>query len=278
MLFGLQNRDLGCAWSSQQRQIILALKNQNFHVHLHVIELKPLPGDLIDGLTAVPGSLAYVADSYRELEYSQVLAEQHIFCRDVDCRFFKKTVGWQRQTYSIISLVLERYVSEFLSTRSDNLSVVLGTDFYVQNPLLTDVERCLDDSNIVLICGNNPDEGFTDGFYVGAPKTLARITNRLNPMYFSPNFLPRNYEAQLKEAFQRTGIKTDILKGHEMVRMQLAKIRHSGGVWGQRGQRGGIKLSTETIDCLNTTLRRLGRPIYSKLSGILLPIWESPGY
>ena len=53
-LYGIQNRDRGCAWASQQKNVINVLRQQNLDVDIFRYDLMPADGDIVDKIVWHP--------------------------------------------------------------------------------------------------------------------------------------------------------------------------------------------------------------------------------
>ena len=154
---------------------------------------------------------------YFEEEY-QVDADVTIraLCNKTECRFGTwyspvQTQNALRQAYS--ESCVGRFLQALLRNRSHNAMaqysavVVAGPDFHLLRPVPPqEVQWAMQHQRDVYTSGQLDSGGYTDGFYIGAPATVAHVLQRF--WHFGQD-LPTewDYEHLVKVAFERHGLR-----------------------------------------------------------------------
>lgn len=156
-----------------------------------------------------------------------------------------------RRDYTAISIrnaVRQMYsecrVGMFLDNNRDRYSaaIVCGPDYYLLNRInMYDVERCMNEVDVVYTTDVNEGDGYTNGFYIGH---LTPMVNILKRYEIIDQLMPttRDYEYLLKRTFEIYGIK------RKLTDMLFVKIRN------------------------NDTIRRQGKMRYAKYRYLLTEI------
>jgi hypothetical protein len=246
-MFGVVGRSIRKTWPSMIKHIFLPLKNKKIrhganNITLYIFNLD-LRGATIDGV-AIDSLLSNFSDLWGEQkgiinqvvteEMAQEVVDFHTLerCRARlhscklrynDENLPQLTVNAFRQMYA------ENKVAHFLRKHSNEFDLVVATgpDFFFTRdiPLVLDTSIVNKDENsMIYIPRLNEGEGFTNGFYVGQPLTVAKAMSRYDEYVYYAN-LERDYERILKAAVDRHNItRVDI-------DMPFCKVRANGDVW-----------------------------------------------
>jgi hypothetical protein len=189
-LYGLQNRDHGCAWPSQKRSIVAQLAESGFAVEVLRFELKPELPAQVDGADWYAGDML-PSDFYESANYSRVdQSLPAVNCTAViadlsseHCRYRKSytpaTVkNAQRQLFA------ENEVAKFMQLHEGRyaVAVALGSDVYVPQPIAAaDISSLTDGpTGQVYTTMNNDAGGYTNGLYgPGAHHVAVRAAGQL---------------------------------------------------------------------------------------------------
>ena len=146
---------------------------------------------------------------------------------------------------------LESETAKYFEANANRYDIVvaISSDVWLAFPITRrDVVRALQ-SRTVLHSDNHEAGGYTNAFLFGAPRLVAAVMSR-----FSGNFFPEenDYEHQLKRGFEAAGVASGILTKSLGTMKSLAKIRHSGAVF------GASPLDQEAQHCVATFMRKYG--------------------
>ena len=236
-LYGLQNRDRGCAWPSQQRNVVDVLEGGGFAVDIFRYELLPPDGSNVDEIRWHPPSPRLPADFYRNNTYAQADKAVDAMCANIQCTY-RLWGSYSRPsvvTNAKRQLYTEWQVGRYLQAHAGryDAAVALGSDIYVPRKIsLFDIATAVNVSKnaSVFTTRNNDAGGYTNGFYLGGAQVLTRVLMRFAEPGNFPE--PSDYEHQLLRSFQRNGIVRRPLFNFEGIYTSFAKLRHSrGGYW-----------------------------------------------
>jgi len=267
-LFGLQNRDHGCAWPSQSRNAGDALRAQGFEVDVFRFEVVPVnnAGDIIivDNAEWQAPAERLPCDFYSSANYTEIDAKTHARCFDtateqelkdprggaaLNGRCTYRTQGYPPGTVTnaLRQLYSEKQVAKFLREHDGryDIAIVLGSDVFLPKPIAAaDIAAALEPGADEIFVTQNNDggsqrtgAGYTNGFYLGTPAALIHVLSRFDDHDNFPEI--DDYEKQLKRSFDRNGITRRLLQNYSTYMASFAKIRHSGDtsvgfVWGYR--------------------------------------------
>ena len=229
-LYGVLNRDNGCAWPSQQQSVVTPLIQAGYAVDIYTLDIIGL--QTIDGVPSQLPTSGRGAKFAERISVDVIDRENVAFCKTVRCAFrpsYDEYPGLV--TRALRQLWLEQHVSKFIRSTNNTYQVVVAMEnsIYLKHPIAASDFTAAQKRAIMLRSGNNDAGGYTNGLYVGSPDILVRVMNRrIAPLFPEPN----DYEAQLKRACKRLGIHSRILKGHGAHLGSLSKLRHNGRVWG----------------------------------------------
>lgn len=240
-IYGLQNRDQGCAVPSH---LLLRdnLRSAGFHVDIFVYEMKPQMGDMIDGVSWSFGSLQNISTIYQSESTSVV--DESIFskCGGEDmpsCRFYKYgdhdpryqpplLIQALRQLYS------EQVVARYLKLQAQDkyqVVVAVGSDIYFRHGIakidIRQAAQVREHLTWLYVSPNCYCGGYTNGFYMGNMSAVALAMDRFdfNNDAISGEYI--NYEAQLKGFVDAAGLHVENLTDHSF-HDSFAKLRHNG--------------------------------------------------
>ena len=128
-LYGIQNRDRGCAWPSQQKNVIEVLKAKGFAVDVFRFDLMPADGDVVDKIAWHPRTEPLPSTFYKKSSLTEVDTKVSDICKNQQCRYRPNydavtTMHAKRQLFS------EFKVGSFLRQHKDQFeaAVVIGSD------------------------------------------------------------------------------------------------------------------------------------------------------
>lgn len=248
VMFGLQHRDHGCAWPSQNRHLVQAYRALGYAVDVIAVEMMPEvgtggTGQVVDGMTWVVGSRKPVSDIHVQLDIAAVDQEVARMCStartlhgphpgEARCEYewVKPHRGWSPYTPEMTRNAMRQVYSEALvaallrfSTAGYAVCAVISLDVYLPTALAPEDLRHdgRTAAGVVLVPGNNPSGGITNGFYIGWPKNMAAIMDRFDKSYFPE----QDYEAQLKRAFVRQNVTHVLMSGDYSRKHHFCKLR-----------------------------------------------------
>ena len=241
-LYGAQNRDLGCAWLMQKRNIVDVLVRMGYDVDVFVLEMGN--DTMLDGVPFKAGSRKGIADIYEFISVQDVDRSLSKFCnlsaacrergyelQDCKCTYKKelyKEIFKGKIHFAWRQLWQESAVAKFLRSSSYDLAVAMESSIHPPTPIATtDILRI--QRGLVFRTSNNDADGYTNGLYVGKPQDISVVMSRLTPTYLSE---PHDYEHQLKRAFVRNNLTSEILEGYATPFKAFNKLRHTGKFWG----------------------------------------------
>lgn len=247
-LFGVINRGI-IAWTTIKRRIYNVLVEAGYTVKVFVYNLdvgtQPVDGVV---LSQDLSNFPFVEYQHQSEKQADVDVKIDTLCRKERCRFradYKPVTvrNALRQLYS------EKRVGDFLAEDNSDIAIVCGPDFYIANDINTKHVRDAMTCNCVYTSQVNDAQGYTNGFYIGKPKNVARIMNRFNE-YKGSN---KDYEYYVKRAFEMHRIK------HKSTDIVFFKIRASGKVHWQGNTKGQYLPRAERI---------LVEAEYTKIGGV----------
>lgn len=240
-IYGLQNRDHGCALSSHLG-IRDALQSMGYTVDLLVYEMRPHSGTEVDRVIWSSGSLQdKVNATYRWEDMSAVDAKIQQRCGEKLHRC-AQTHGDKRYQYPGVlfaarQLHAENYVAHFLDSvieRNYALVVAVASDIVVIPKMSrADIIRLIHaPSNTLFVSGDGDYGGYTNGLYVGTTSAVSSVMKRWS--------FTANYEVDLKRACQAAGVRVHRLEGHSEGH-SFIKVRHNGCLKKRRPWKGRLE-------------------------------------
>jgi hypothetical protein len=232
-LYGVAGRDHGCAWPSQDQNLVGALQGLGYTVDILRFELVPSEGDLVDGAAWHAANTSVLpCDYYRSATFREADAAVQALCNKAHSGLCKY-MGSTNATYALRQLYSESRVGQMLQnhSRQYDVAVVLGSNIYLPRPLeAVDVATAArEDSREVFVSKNNGPQGITSGFYVGHPTTLLPILMRLEQKKngIFPEALPQDYDQQLLRSFQHNKMQPKVLFGYGQPFKSFAMVRYA---------------------------------------------------
>jgi len=242
-MYGLQNRDHGCAWASHLH-IREALQSMGYQVDMFVYDMRPDTGERVDGVSWSSGTLQNESNVHYEWEkMSAIDAKIKHKCGERLHRCSKRFSRDSRYVYpgiikALRQLYAENYVANFLDSvmeREYKLVVAVASDIMV----LQDISRTQIipvPNNTLFVSGDGNYGGYTNGLYIGNVRVVSSVMRRWIP------FSSGNYESWLARACEDNGLKVSQLENHSYGR-SFAKIRHNGRLKKRRGWSGRLELA-----------------------------------
>lgn len=262
LLFGVVGRSIRKTWPHIQSRILSPLQRSSLlplGANVSVLYFD-IDADSVDGVKASPWesilspphpNSTRIAQSEIDDELRRMCAPAprpgcvtqcapHLACAPARCppfvdpaqdagrgRMATYDAGAMQNAYR--ALHAEQRVSFFLRSpvgRAMDVAIALSPDIEPLDDLnVSDVLLANQSSGILLGSGQNDRYGYTDGFLVGKPAPLARVTGRLGELVTSrlaAEGLPTDYEGVLKLSFDRAGLERRITT------MRFVKVRATG--------------------------------------------------
>jgi len=222
--FGVIGRSIRFTYGYHVEKMIKPLK-QLYDVDIYVFNLDV--GDTkIDGMSVNAEDYNIInATYYDEYNQNDLDNELEIYYKKGICKFRFDYPESQirnalRQMYS------EYRVGCFLDKNRQKYSsaIVCGPDYCLLKTLnMADVEKSINEENVVYTTDVNIGQGYTNGFYIGH---LSPLINVLKRYEIIEQLLPtrRDYEYLLKQAFNIYGIQ------RKLTNMLFVKIRNNGDI------------------------------------------------
>lgn len=141
-----------------------------------------------------------------DLKIKKLVSEKNIICRmrrDYTPTWIINSI---RQMYS------EEKVGDFLEKNKDKYkcAIVCGPDYFLLNQIkIIDIQDSIKNKNCVYTTRVNDAQGYTNGFYIGAPEPIIKITKRFSIL---DKLLPtdKDYEYLLKKTFEMKNVERKI--------------------------------------------------------------------
>lgn len=237
-LYGLQNRDHGCAWTSHLH-LREALESMGYTVDMFVYEIGP-DSKRVDGVPWSSGSLQDKLHDNRFYHWENM--------SDVDAHIQQKCGSklhlcaqtrtphdpvstdpryqYARVLYALRQLHAENRVAHFLDSgmgHNYELVVAVASDIVVlQNISRNDaIDLSMVPEKTLFVSGDGNFGGVTNGLYMGSAEVVRSVMGRWN---FPAS---GNYEEWLGKACRDAGVVVRQLEGHSKGHSFL-KVRHDG--------------------------------------------------
>jgi len=237
-LYGLQNRDNGCATNSHIR-IRRKLREYGFTVDTFVYEMEPDKNSNVDNRRWLSNSARNLSTYYQVETVEAVDQRIRSVCgsQSENCVYGRSRKASPDPRYqmplvmfALRQLAAENVVANFINAQPKSYDIVvsIALDLWLARPII-DVDLQLAASrNVLIVSGEGAYGGHTNGFYMGRPKTVATAMTRLNTASFGS--FPYNYEQQLKGVCDAAGL--DVKNGSCLIGLgnSFVKIRHNGDV------------------------------------------------
>ena len=185
-LFGLANRDLGCALPSQLR-IKSRMVEAGYDVDIYVYDMIPAKGELVDGLPWTSGTRQHIATYYESDSMEFVDKRIGEICREDRHRCLFKQYAGQTMLQAHRGMWSEAQVAKFIKKAQRRTSydvvIALGSDFLlVKNINAKDLQHIESkteniDGKLLFVSANNHALGLTNGIYVGSPDAVRTVLN-----------------------------------------------------------------------------------------------------
>jgi hypothetical protein len=141
-----------------------------------------------------------------DLKIKKLVSEKNIICkmrRDYTPTWIINSI---RQMYS------EEKVGNFLKKNKHKYkcAIVCGPDYFLLNQIkIIDIQDSIKNKNCVYTTRVNDAQGYTNGFYIGAPEPIIKITKRFSIL---DKLLPtdKDYEYLLKKTFEMKNVERKI--------------------------------------------------------------------
>ena len=228
-LFGVIPRGGEKTFNSINKRIYDVLIQNGFDITVYIFNMN-VEDTLVDGekvsqtfLDKIP----FKCDKYEEIKQKKFDTYIHKRCKKTleHCKFHKAydpaTIkNALRQMYS------ESRIGRFLEKNStSDVVVVCGPDYYIANDInINHVNDAINSDVVYTAQVNNGGGGYTNGFYIGKPANITKITKYRLDDYKSTN---KDYEYMLKSAFDKYKVP------HKFTDIVFFKIRKNGEVYWQ---------------------------------------------
>ena len=230
-LFGVIARSIRRTWASIEAHVVKPLQASAAEVQLYVFNNDVGENATVYGVKLSLEDVRLVPHHHFE-QRTQASIDEEVArrCATARCRFRADYSDRDAQN-ALRQLFAEARVGEFLRghVAHFDVAVVIGPDILLPLPLpLRHVELAAVHENVVYTSMQNDADGYTDGLYIGRPKTVATVLRRLDELarhmagYASPH--GPDFEGLLKAAFDAHGVRRAVLP------MVFLKVRASGEV------------------------------------------------
>lgn len=236
--FGVLGRSMQRSWPSVEKHILAPLKQAGFKVSVFAFDIdagsSPVDGVRVNSSSAQMWLLKTVPDAViisQQQNHVDIAVRSHCFKLNVSCSlrydheplYKHLTANAFRQMYAE-SMVAKHILGTAKSTCPPALSIAFCSDnYFVQNISITDIETAIGDSRLIMLTDMNDGEGFTNGFYMGRPKTVATVLARFTDYQFYA-YAQRDYEKTVQLAMQHHNITRVV------THMPFCKLRANGEV------------------------------------------------
>ena len=224
-LMGVVPRSIRYTWPAFRENLVRVLEEACDHVHLYVYNLDT--GDApVDGVVLDQGDVravvpADVVEAQRQADVDKIVDAK---CRPT-CRFrsdytdtHTRNAMRQLHTEYMVGTYVERVADQF-----DVVVVCTADARLARPPNMAHVREAAAGTRAFTSQVNNAD-GYTNGFYVGAPRALLPVLKR----YLDFESSDFDYEYGVKRAFDMHGVE------HGFTDMVFWKIRANGQVFWPR--------------------------------------------
>ena len=144
-------------------------------------------------------------------EYKQVDLDKEINNVKGSEKDFPPNFSGKGKQNGLRLMCMERKVVHFIEKNQEIYTylVIINADYFFLNPLSLEILSKVDDDTIGTCYHLDFCNGYTDGFYIGKPKTIQLLLNRINSYYelILPYISILNYEILLKRFFLQNKIK-----------------------------------------------------------------------
>ncbi len=239
-LFGVIARSLVHTWPKILAHILLPIQEQGFNIKLYAFNVN-VGSATVDGVNidkeAVHGILPAGTVFEQELQTNidkwvdklcdSVVKVHNLTCKlqyDLGMGSHSETVNAFRQMYA------ESKVANWLRLQADNVDVALALspDLYFFHDIngsdVLDASNAQRNSDFMYVTRMNDYDGYTNGFYMGSAKVLARVMSRLHE-YHLYAAMKCAYERILMKAMEHSKIVRKITP------LIFVKVRASGSVF-----------------------------------------------
>jgi hypothetical protein len=266
--FGTLCRAWNITWPTVEERVIRVLRAHGAHVRLLFFSLEPSDA-AVDGCPCrAPPIFNGSGILIEERAQASVDAEIAAKCNVANCSFSlpyywrwphspRVVQNSMRQMYSEARLgaMLRAHASQL------DVAVVTGPDFYLNldvsvRDVLRVARRSPDAQNLVFLSRTQEISGFTNGYYIGSPHSVAKIMDRYSS-FPDPNRTALSYENVLQRAFVNHRVRrADTEQVFFKVRNN-GKVQWSGGMGSAGGRKGAPELVKSRLRALQLHLQGL---------------------
>ena len=266
--FGTLCRAWNITWPTVEERVIRVLRAHGAHVRLLFFSLEPSDA-AVDGCPCrAPPIFNGSGILIEERAQASVDAEIAAKCNVANCSFSlpyywrwphspRVVQNSMRQMYSEARLgaMLRAHASQL------DVAVVTGPDFYLNldvsvRDVLRVARRSPDAQDLVFLSRTQEISGFTNGYYIGSPHSVAKIMDRYSS-FPDPNRTALSYENVLQRAFVNHRVRrADTEQVFFKVRNN-GKVQWSGGMGSAGGRKGAPELVKSRLRALQLHLQGL---------------------
>ena len=244
VLFGVIPRSIRWTWPVFERQLLEPLRARGHVVDIYGFNVE-VHSPVVDDMPLNQSDVALVPfaalDSWRQEDIDSVIAR---LCPDgvLKCKSFDDQalayirdprvdvkVGLSMSTKGYMNafrqLHTEMRVARFMASSSHDVAIAAVPDLHLAKKIDTaELHRAASDPAVAFTTTVNDAGGYTNGFYIGQPKTLAKVLDRFGNHREVATSMPggTNFETHVRKGFAMRGVRR-IISG-----MTFFKIRATG--------------------------------------------------
>jgi len=246
-IFGVIGRSIRLVWHSYLDHIIQPLEKAGYRVMIYGYEIQ-IGSNLVDGTRIDENASSIVPFDILESELQDKIdVKIRRNCQNISCslRYDHEPCCRHLTQNAHRQMFAENKVAHFFQQHAEHCNVGIGMTsdlLYLDHLNISDVKASTTQSDTIYTVPWNEGEGFTNGFYMGAPLSVAKVMSRFDN-YAKYSNLKRDYERTVKAAFELYRLKRGITK------IPFCKVRANGARW------AGVSLPKKYVRaCLSAEL------------------------
>ncbi|KAL1520684.1 hypothetical protein AB1Y20_022253 [Prymnesium parvum] len=210
-VFGVVARSIASTWPSIDERVASPLRRQGWELTIYVLNMDvgsaPVDGVALrrEDVRVVP---AHVLETAQQAEVDALLDAK---CAVWSCRFKYDAFAPEMSRNAMRQMYSELRVGQFLQKHASafDVAVVVGSDLlFPLDVSVAHVQEAASEEGrrVVFTSGGNDAGGYTNAFYIGAPRVVSSILRRFDD-FERHMHLQNDFEAVLKSAFVQLGVE-----------------------------------------------------------------------
>lgn len=244
--YGVVSRSIEYTYNNLEKKLINVLKD-NYDLDIFMFN-NNVENVKVDGVVQNNSVVEKIPYTIKE-EKTQKDIDREIYTKIVNQRIDTS----MRRDYTRLAIInsirqmySEEKVGEFIEKNCNKYDcvIVCGPDYYLLNTVNIDhINNIINGDDSIYTTNVNDAGGYTNGFYIGAPKNLVKILKRFSII---ETLLPtnRDYENLLKVVFDRNNVNRSITN------LDFVKIRSTKNIAFQGRMIGSKYNIYKTVDQL----------------------------